>query len=140
MDEERRLNEQSTDAMDTVPKEKGPDDVEIEEEDYTMENASEIAAPGIGSKSNLAEPEREEEEQDATMEADVNDESIGKGIGVTALILSICSLFFLPAITGGAGIVLGIFALRREAKGLGWWAIGLGAFSIAMTVLFAPFF
>ncbi|SDI86684.1 MULTISPECIES: DUF4190 domain-containing protein [Alteribacillus] len=108
--------------------------------DYNMETASEVAAPGIGNRSNLAEPEREEEEQDATMEANVNDESMGKGLGITALILSICSLFFLPVITGGAGIVLGIFAARKGANALGYWSIGLGAFSIAMTVIFAPFF
>ncbi|MGY4690319.1 DUF4190 domain-containing protein [Salibacterium sp. K-3] len=139
MDEDRP-DQQYSDAMDTGGKEKGPDDVEIAEDEYTMETASEVASPGIGSRSNLSEPEREEQEQDATMEADITDNSIGKGLGVTALILSICSLFFLPAVTGGAGIILGIFAIRRNAAALGWWAVGIGAFSIAVTVLFAPFF
>ncbi|SFL67022.1 DUF4190 domain-containing protein [Salibacterium qingdaonense] len=138
--DEGRPNQQDTQTMAAQEREKGPDDVEIAEDDYTMETASEVASPGIGSRSNLSGTEREEQEQYETMEADITDNSIGKGLGVTALILSICSLFFLPVFTGGAGIILGIFAVRREAAALGWWAAGLGAFSIAVTVLFAPLF
>ncbi|MDQ0299718.1 hypothetical protein J2S78_002138 [Salibacterium salarium] len=140
MDDDRRTNDHLTEEPGFGERENGPDDVELSEDDYTMETASEIAAPGIGNKANLSEPEREEEEQDATMDSNVNDESLGKGLGVTALILSICALFFLPIVTGGAGIVLGIFAARKEAKALGYWSIGIGAFAIVMTVLFAPFF
>ncbi|SFP21657.1 DUF4190 domain-containing protein [Salibacterium halotolerans] len=139
MDEDRP-NQQDTRTMEEQQKEKGPDDVEVAEDDYTMETASEVASPGIGSRSNLSGSQREEAEQYETMEADITDDSIGKGLGVTALILSICSLFFLPVFTGGAGIILGIFAVRRDAAALGWWAAGIGAFSIAVTMLFAPLF
>ncbi|MFB5662070.1 DUF4190 domain-containing protein [Alteribacillus sp. HJP-4] len=116
------------------------DGYDREEEDYNLETAAEVAAPGLNRNSDADNPEREEEEQRATMDADINDESLGTGIGVTALILSICSLFFLPVIMGGAGIVLGIFAARKGAKTLGYSAAGLGAFSIIMIVLFGPFF
>ncbi|MFB4166175.1 DUF4190 domain-containing protein [Alteribacillus sp. JSM 102045] len=139
MDENKQNDELEKEADLLANEEDYPED-NLDKTDYDIETASEVAAPGVGNRANLAEPEREEEEQDATMEANVNDESLGKGLGITALILSICSLFFLPVITGGAGIVLGIFAARRGARALGYWSIGLGAFSIAMTVLFAPFF
>ncbi|SDH48981.1 hypothetical protein SAMN05192534_10680 [Alteribacillus persepolensis] len=139
MDEDKQRNDLQDEANLLANEEEYPVD-NAQDNDYNMETASEVASPGIGSRDNMSEPQREEEEQEATMEANVDDESMGKGLGITALILSICSLFFLPVITGGAGIVLGIFAARKGANALGYWSIGLGAFSIAMTVFFAPFF
>ncbi|UCZ54534.1 DUF4190 domain-containing protein [Bacillus shivajii] len=68
------------------------------------------------------------------------DEAVaGKGVGTLALALSIVSLFFLPIIFAAAGLVLGFVSLNRHAKGLGYTAIAISAFSIIMSVFFAPF-
>lgn len=64
----------------------------------------------------------------------------GKGIGITALIISILSLFVMPIILGIVGIVLGFVARRRGASALGTWAITLGAISIIIGIFIAPFF
>lgn len=62
----------------------------------------------------------------------------GTGIGITALILSILSLLFLPVILGIAGIIVGIVAFSRGSRGLGIWAIGIGALSLISQFFFAP--
>ncbi|SFE29584.1 DUF4190 domain-containing protein [Alteribacillus iranensis] len=99
---------------------------------YDVEAASEIATPGVGERHT-----RDEERNE--IETDTGDESMGRGIGIAAIVLSICSLFFLPIITGAAGIILGILAIRRETRGMGYSAIVIGAISIMMTLFFNPF-
>jgi hypothetical protein len=64
----------------------------------------------------------------------------GRGIGWFAFALSIASLFFLPVLLGSAGIIVGFVARRRGANALGNWSIGIGAASIIVSLLFAPFF
>ncbi|UTI41743.1 DUF4190 domain-containing protein [Niallia sp. RD1] len=64
----------------------------------------------------------------------------GKGIGITALLISILSLFVMPIILGIVGIVLGFVARSRGASALGTWAISLGAISIIIGIFIAPFF
>lgn len=68
-----------------------------------------------------------------------DDEASGKGIGWLSLILSVIGLFFLPIIMGAAGIIIGIVAMRKGAKTLGGWAIGIGIASIAIMLFTAPF-
>ncbi|MDG5788768.1 DUF4190 domain-containing protein [Evansella sp. AB-P1] len=63
----------------------------------------------------------------------------GRGIATFALALSIVSLLFLPVLFGAAGLVLGFMAVNRDQKGLGYTAIVISAFSIIMSVFFAPF-
>lgn len=92
---------------------------------YLEETAGEIAAPNIGTY-------RKEEDGRET-------EKGGTGIGIAALILSIVSLFVLPILFGGAGIVCGFIARRSGARGLGNWAIGIGAASILIGMFIAPF-
>lgn len=92
--------------------------------DYLEETSAEIAPP-IRFNGRERRVEREEG---------------GKGIGVTALILSILSLFFWPIILGIVGIVMGFMARRRGAITLGSWAISLGAISIIIGIFIAPFF
>lgn len=111
------------------------DELETSQTDYTVETASEIASPEV----NRHHIEKGEDRgQNETEEMD--DLSVGRGLGIVALILSISSLFFLPYIMGAAGIILGILAVRREARMSGYWSIGIGAFSILMTLFFAPFY
>lgn len=65
-------------------------------------------------------------------------ENTGTGLGVTALIISILSLLFMPITLGAAGIVIGILAFVRGSRGLGMWAIGIGALSLINQFFFAP--
>lgn len=58
----------------------------------------------------------------------------GTGIGVAAVVLSIISLFVLPVLFAGAGIVLGFVARGRGAEGLGSWAIGIGVVSLILAL------
>ncbi|WP_051348471.1 DUF4190 domain-containing protein [Peribacillus kribbensis] len=64
----------------------------------------------------------------------------GTGIGYAALAVSILSLFLAPVLFGIVGIVLGFMARNREAKTLGNWAIGIGAFALIVGVIILPFF
>ncbi|PLT31009.1 hypothetical protein CUU66_05445 [Peribacillus deserti] len=65
----------------------------------------------------------------------------GKGMGYAALIVSILSLFVAPILFGIVGIVLGFLARRNnESRTLGYWAIGIGAFSLIIGTLILPFF
>ncbi|MDA3130712.1 hypothetical protein ACFPTR_12710 [Aliibacillus thermotolerans] len=130
MDEYRDRHE--SDQDETTEKSRS----EMDETDFTIETASEIASPGMANRQNIEK--EEDREQNETEE--MNDLSVGRGLGIVAIILSISSLFFLPYIMGAAGIILGILAVRREARMSGYWSIGIGAFSILMTLFFAPFY
>jgi uncharacterized membrane protein HdeD (DUF308 family) len=61
-------------------------------------------------------------------------------MGFSALALSILSLFVLPVLLGISGIVLGFIARARGAKGLGNWAIGIGAVSLVIGMFVLPFY
>lgn len=103
-------------AIDVVP-----NDRRSERED--LEAAQEIVEP-VG---------RREGETD-----DADDRSGGNGLGVTALILSFVSIFFLPAILGPAGIIVGYIAFRSGARTTGIWAMVIGAFALVMSLFVLP--
>ncbi|WP_445490393.1 DUF4190 domain-containing protein [Niallia sp. 03133] len=105
----------------------------ITNEDFLEETSAEIAAPA---------PIAYERDRDIDRDRDrdVEREDGGKGIGITALILSIISLFVWPILLGAVSIVLGFMARRRGALSLGTWAISLGAISIIIGIFIAPFF
>jgi hypothetical protein len=104
---------------------------ELSEEDYFEtgsyheETSAELAAPLSFNKREVGERDREREG--------------GRGIGLSALALSILSLFVLPILFGIAGIVLGFIARRRGAAS-GTWAITIGAFSLVLSLFILPFF
>jgi hypothetical protein len=86
--------------------------------------------------------QRDKEQRDHVQKVESNTdarEAVGVGLGWTALILSIASLFLLPILTATAGIVIGFFAARSGARTLGIWAIAIGALSILLSLVFAPF-
>lgn len=64
----------------------------------------------------------------------------GSGLGMAALIMSILSLLFLPVLLGSAGIITGVIAYRRGSRGLGIWAIVLGALSVLGSFFISPYF
>lgn len=97
---------------------------------YREENAADFAAP---------KPLRGREKQTEPY-AFAGDETGGRGIGITALIVSILSLFILPLLMGIAGIIIGVIARRKGAKSLGTWAIMIGALSIVIGIFILPFF
>ena len=98
--------------------------------DYLEETSAEITPPMTY---NATRPVTSNVERD-------RDAVGGKGIGITALVISILSLFVMPIILGIVGIVLGFVARRRGASALGTWAISLGAISIIIGIFIAPFF
>ncbi|MGF7089213.1 hypothetical protein JOD24_003094 [Kroppenstedtia sanguinis] len=61
----------------------------------------------------------------------------GRGLGITSIILSVLSFFFVPFLLGSAGIILGVIA-GRKGSAMGWWAVGLGAISVILTAFVAP--
>lgn len=100
--------------------------------DYNEETAAEVA-PSV----TTFEPRRTENE-DVTNNAETV--TGGAGLGWLALALSIISLFVMPIVMGAGGIVLGFIARARGARGLGSWAIGIGAVSIIVGIFILPFF
>lgn len=93
-------------------------------DDYNEETASEIAEP-IRTYDTRAD----------------NEENSGTSIfGYIAIALSILSLFMAPVWFGAGGIILGFIARGRGQTGLGNWAIGIGALSLIVSLVLAPFF
>lgn len=101
------------------------------EPSYREETAAEIAAPVTLTRERGQSVSGEEQETKASA-----------GImGMSALAISILSLFVLPVILGITGVVLGFVARRRGgAKGLANWAIGIGAISIIIGMFVLPFY
>jgi hypothetical protein len=105
----------------------------------------EIAAEVLPLNRDLTLPENERpravrEDETHIHERNKDYSGAGKGAGIAAVILAALSLFILPVFFGGAAVVLGFVARRLGARSLGNWAIGLGAVSIIISLLFAPFF
>lgn len=94
------------------------------------ETAAEIAAPV-----NIDRDVRTERNEE-------NKEGSGSGmLGISALALSIISLFVLPVVLGITGIVLGFMARNRAGKnGAANWAIGIGAISLIIGLFILPFY
>lgn len=90
--------------------------------DYETETAAEISAPIIGDRDDFR----------------ADRQSVGNGVGYTALVISILSLFFMPIFLGAIGIAVGFIARARGSVGLGSWAIGIGAVAIILRLFFAP--
>ncbi|WP_035186155.1 hypothetical protein [Alteribacter aurantiacus] len=105
-------------------------DRELETE-YREETAAEVSPDA-----RLANAEINDDGEADFME----DASEGKGIGAIAVALAIVSLFFLPVVLGAAAIVMGFITRANGRAGLGYTAIGIGAFSIIISVFLSPFF
>ncbi|MBA4535842.1 DUF4190 domain-containing protein [Bacillus aquiflavi] len=117
------------------------DDSRYGHADYVEETSAEFAAPVYADRERDNDNDRTNDDYNKKSidDNDINDNA-GRGWGYTALILSILSLFTLPVLFGGAGIVLGFMARRRGAETLGVWAIGIGAVSIIIGIFIMPFF
>lgn len=102
------------------------EDIPNDPADYREEIAAEIAAPVLIRRRGYDDLRGRTEG--------------GTSTGYVALALSILSLFVWPLLLGAVGIVLGIFARRGGAEGLGAWAIGIGAVSIIVGIFILPFF
>lgn len=103
----------------------------LPEPHYREETAAEIAAPVSLTRGRGQSEGTEEQETKAS----------GNIMGISALAISILSLFVLPVILGITGIVLGFVARNRSgSKGLANWAIGIGAISIIIGMFVLPFY
>ncbi|RUQ28474.1 hypothetical protein ELQ35_12635 [Peribacillus cavernae] len=96
---------------------------------YYEESSSELAVPQAFDRSDAGDSDEATEQNTA-----------GTTFGLSALALSVLSLFIMPILFGAAGIVLGFVARRRGANTLGAWAIGVGAVSIIIGIFILPFF
>ncbi|RKL68706.1 hypothetical protein CR203_01240 [Salipaludibacillus neizhouensis] len=115
-----------------------PEEREITEV-YREETAAEIAPNAGAGIAGFREPrpEAEEGKEEVTNEEDTK--AAGKGVGALGIALSIVSLFFLPVIFSIAGIIFGAISAKKDHPGIGYTAIGIGAFSLIMSFFFAPF-
>lgn len=98
---------------------------------YREETAAEVA-PNMGRvhrDDQVQRVERMEEKEEGST-----------GLGWTALVLSIISLFVFPVLLGTVGIITGFMAFRRNSRALGAWAMIIGAFSILISLFLAPLF
>lgn len=103
----------------------------LPEPHYREETAAEIAAP-LSLSRDRGQIEGDEERETKTS-ANI--------MGISALAISILSLFVLPVILGITGVVLGFVARNRSgSKGLANWAIGIGAISIIIGIFVLPFY
>jgi len=72
-----------------------------------------------------------------------NDMGMGNQVanvpGWIGLALAVLSFFMMPIILGGAAIIVGFVARRRDATWLGNTAIALGVISIIVRLFFIPF-
>ncbi|WP_134686990.1 MFS transporter [Brevibacillus migulae] len=64
----------------------------------------------------------------------------GGGMGLTALGLSILSLFLFPYLLAPIGMIVGYLAMRRGARTLGIWAMVIGAIAILGAMVIYPYF
>jgi hypothetical protein len=112
----------------------------VQAEEFKEETAAEVAPtlPRGNTTDNGFEVANNENgtENVETME---EEKAGGTGLGWTALVLSIISLFFLPLLTASVGVITGFFAYRNGARTLGMWAIAIGLFSVVMGLFFTPF-
>ena len=96
-------------------------------EGYQEETAAEIAPPISGYQQGTGTREASEMKVGST------------GMGLTAIALSILSLFVFPVLLGITGMVLGFIARSRGAR-TGTWAIAIGAISLLLGIFVLPFF
>ncbi|MGE5703677.1 MAG: DUF456 domain-containing protein, partial [Clostridia bacterium] len=68
-----------------------------------------------------------------------DEQATGTGLGMTAIGLSILSLFILPYLTAPVGIVLGYMAFRRNTRTLGLWSMIIGALSLIGALVVYPY-
>ena len=100
------------------------------EENQGVQNDEEVAQE-VTPNPAMMQDRRENNERSET-------EAGGFGVGLTALILSVLSFFVWPFVLSIAGIIVGIFAVRRRSA-LGWWAIAVGIVALIAALFLFPF-
>lgn len=103
---------------------------EFQEENQAFQYDEEVAQE-VTPNPAIMQDRRENNERNET-------EAGGFGIGLTALILSVLSFFVWPFVLSIAGIIVGIFAVRRRSA-LGWWAIAVGIVALIAALFLFPF-
>lgn len=104
------------------------DDVADWERETKYETAAEVAPANnrIEPRSPVSEP--------------TSENNPGGGMGITALGLSILSLFLFPYLVAPIGLIVGYFAYRRGARTMGIWAMVIGAVAILGALVIYPYF
>jgi hypothetical protein len=107
-------------------------------DDLREETAAEVAPTIRGDRAEGVF--RADETDNRVGDGETTEEAVGgTGLGWTALVLSLVSLFFLPILMATVGVVTGFFAYRNGARTLGMWSIAIGLFSIVLGLFFTPF-
>lgn len=130
------------DANGTLPKEgvrkRGS---KKENSGFAEEYAAEVAFPY--SQQRAAEAVKESLRTDNGRANERNKEAAPaayRWIGITALTLSLLSLFVLPTLFGSAASLLGFFAYMVGQRSLGIWSVMIGLLSLAGYFLLVPLF
>ncbi|MDB5052288.1 MAG: hypothetical protein JWM44_338 [Bacilli bacterium] len=66
--------------------------------------------------------------------------AIDRTWGWIAIIVSVISLFFSPAILGSAGVILGLIAFFRGNRSLGGWSMAIGLVSVFSYLFIVPYY
>ncbi|TCS94718.1 DUF4190 domain-containing protein [Hazenella coriacea] len=126
-DDEEFAEDQAFPAFDGLSE--GNDEPEVDpvgvRNDFDEEYAQELAP-----RSDLADKRVNRDEDDTA--------DRGRGLGITSIILSVLSFFFLPYIMAPAGIIVGVISARRGSA-LGWWGVAVGIVAIILVTLAIPF-
>ncbi|MBA4493213.1 YrzE family protein [Paenactinomyces guangxiensis] len=86
----------------------------------------------------VSSPEALREKKDRRAEDGRETADAGRGLGITAIILSVLAFFLWPYILAPAGIIIGVISARRGSS-LGWWAVGIGVLALIIMTLIVPF-
>lgn len=96
-------------------------------DDLEISNELGAEAPLYSYMRRANQPERDE----------IEEGNIVNGLGMIGIIISVLSFFFFPFLLAPIGIILGILSVRNDHQ-IGWYAVGIGAAALLLTVLILP--
>lgn len=87
----------------------------------------------------LVQPEKERPMESRAADRE-SEQTAGAGMGWTALILALASLFLLPQWLGPAAAIVGAIAWTRGSRALGVWSIVIGLISLVSYFILVPLY
>lgn len=131
-----RATEKTDQSKTDLPHVEGEGDRSREKEGEVLAGEADVeAAEEVAEPVPTRELRRDAREETTRDEEERNE---GSGLGTVAILLSVLSLLLVPFILAPAGIVLGVISGSRRSR-LGWWAVGVGVFSLIVNLVAAPY-